>query len=200
AFRIASTVLPLSTDRLRKPRGHNDIQSALQIMLTARDELARERTRAVNALTALLRTIDLGIDARRAVGMKVIRQIASWRSRKEPLGLATARAEAIRLAQRVRQTHAEIVRNDAQLASLVAQSPAAGLTNETGIGPVTAATVLVAWAHTLADSERGSLCRLSWCQPTARIVRQHRAIPAQPRRRSPTQPSSKRDRDGSDDP
>src|SRR5699024_4788462 len=147
AFRIASTVLPLSTDRLRKPRGHNDIQSALQIMLTARDELARERTRAVNALTALLRTMDLGIDARRALGMKIINQIASWRSRKEPLHLATARAEAIRLAQRVRQAHAEILQSDKQLSNLTAQSPAAGLTNETGIGPVTAATMLVAWAY-----------------------------------------------------
>jgi len=58
AFRIASAVLPLCTDRLRTPRGHNDIRTALQILLTARDELARERTRAVNALTALLRTMD----------------------------------------------------------------------------------------------------------------------------------------------
>jgi len=144
AFRIASAVLPLSTDRLRKPRGYDEIQSALQILLTARDELARERTRVVNALTALLRTIDLGIDARRALGMKIISQIASWRSRKEPLHLATARAEAIRLAQRVRQAHAEILQNDKQLSNLIAQSPAADLTNETGIGPVTAATMLVA--------------------------------------------------------
>jgi hypothetical protein len=40
AFRIASTVLSMSTDRLRKPRRHDDIQAALQILLTARDELA----------------------------------------------------------------------------------------------------------------------------------------------------------------
>jgi len=147
AFRIASAVLPLVTDRLRKPRGHDDIRTALQILLTARDELARERTRAVNALTALLRTIDLGIDARRALGMKIISQIASWRSRKEPISLAIARSEAIRLAQRVRQAHTEILQNDKQLSNLIAQSPAADLTNETGIGPVTAATMLVAWAY-----------------------------------------------------
>lgn len=89
AFRIASAVLPLTAERLRKPRRHDEMQAALQILLTARDELARERTRAVNALTALLRTIDLGIDARRAPGMNVILKIASWRSRKEPLNIAT---------------------------------------------------------------------------------------------------------------
>src|SRR5699024_6898121 len=144
AFRIASAVSPSTAERLRKPRRHDEMQAALQILLTARDELARERTRVVNDLTALLRTIDLGIDARRALGMKIISQIASWRSRKEPLHLATARAETIRLAQRVRQAHAEILQNDKQLSNLIAQSPAADLTNETGIGPVTAATMLVA--------------------------------------------------------
>lgn len=148
AFRIASAVLPLTTDRLRKPRLHDDLQAAVQILLTARDELTRERTRAINALTALLRTIDLGVDAPSALGMKTIHQIAAWRSRQEPLGRATARTEAIRLAQRVRQTHTEIARNDKQLSRLIAQSPAAGLTSETGIGPVTAARVLVAWDHT----------------------------------------------------
>jgi|SRR5690625_5249184 len=147
AFRIASTVLSMSTDRLRRPRRHDDIQATLQILLTARHELARERTRAVNALTALLRTIDLGIDARRALGMRTINQIAAWRTRQESLKQATARTEAIRLAQRVRQTHTEIAQNDKQLSHLVAQSPAAGLTSETGIGPVTAATVLAAWAY-----------------------------------------------------
>lgn len=115
--------------------------------MTARDELVRERTRAINALTALLRTIDLGIDVRRALGMKTILKIASWRSRKEALNIAIARAEAIRLAQRVRQAHAEILQNDKQLSSLIAHSPAADLTSETGIGPVTAATMLVAWAY-----------------------------------------------------
>ena len=147
AFRIASAVLPLTTERLRKPRRHDDIQAALQVLLTARDELARERTRAINALTALLRRIDSGIDARRALGMKIISQIASWRRRQEPLGQATARAEAIRLAQRVRQAHAEILQNDKQLSSLIAHSLAADLTNQTGIGPVTAAMMLVAWAY-----------------------------------------------------
>lgn len=80
--------------------------------------------------------------------MNVILKIASWRSRKEPLNIATARVEATSLAQRVRQAHVEILQNDKQLSSLIAQSPAADLTSETGIGPVTAATMLVAWAYT----------------------------------------------------
>jgi hypothetical protein len=42
------------------------IRAAAQILLTARDELTSERTRAVNAPTALVRTADLGIDTRRS--------------------------------------------------------------------------------------------------------------------------------------
>lgn len=147
AFRIATTVLPLATDRLRKPRTNDGIHAALKVLLTARDELARERTRAINALTALLRTVDLGVDARRALGKRAIHEVAAWRTRDEPLDLATARTEAIRLAQRVQHSEAEIKNNDTKISNLVAQSPAAKLTNETGIGPVTAATVLIAWAH-----------------------------------------------------
>src|SRR5699024_5329031 len=119
----------------------------LKTLLTARDEITRERTRAVNALTALTRSIDLGIDARHSLAKLSITQIAGWRSRAEPLETATARAEAIRLAKRVHHAEADLKTNYAAIAALVAVSPAAGLTQEIGIGPVTAATVLVAWSH-----------------------------------------------------
>lgn len=65
------------------------IRAAAQILLTARDELAGERTRAVNALTALVRVADLGIDARRSLGAKKICEIARRRLREEDLAAAT---------------------------------------------------------------------------------------------------------------
>lgn len=43
------------------------IRAALNILTVARDQMATERTRTVNALTALIRSYDLGIDARRAL-------------------------------------------------------------------------------------------------------------------------------------
>jgi hypothetical protein len=63
ARRITAAVLPLEDEQLRTPRMDEGIRAAAQILLTARDELTRERTRAVNALTALVRIADLGIDA-----------------------------------------------------------------------------------------------------------------------------------------
>jgi hypothetical protein len=84
AHRIASTVLSLTTDQLRQPRDNKGVQAALKTLLSARDVIGREQTRAINALTALLRTTDLGIDARRALSKRVITQVAQWRTRLPP--------------------------------------------------------------------------------------------------------------------
>lgn len=84
ARRIANAALPLSLDKWRRPRGNNGIQAALKTLLAARDNISRERTKTINALTSLLQTIDLGADARRAPGKRVVNQIASWRARDAP--------------------------------------------------------------------------------------------------------------------
>lgn len=39
----------------------------LRVLVVAREQRVAERTRAINALTALLRTIDLGLDTRKAL-------------------------------------------------------------------------------------------------------------------------------------
>ncbi|CAM5710286.1 hypothetical protein SGRIM119S_07273 [Streptomyces griseorubiginosus] len=147
ARRIAAAVLPLPEEQLRNPRMDEGIRTAAQILLTARDELTGERTRAVNALTALVRTADLGVDARRSLGAKKVGEMARWRPREEDLATATARTEAVRLARRILVLDAEITDNTNRIGELVDASPAAELVEETGIGPVTAATVLVAWSH-----------------------------------------------------
>lgn len=69
-----------------------------------RAALARERTAAVNALTALLRVVELGMDARKPLTGTKINTIAAWRERDEEFGVQTCRREAIRLAK-------EIIRN-----------------------------------------------------------------------------------------
>ncbi|WP_368823614.1 IS110 family transposase [Kocuria arenosa] len=70
ARRIAAALLTPAEEQLRTPRMDEGIRAATRILLTARDELTRERTRAVNALTALVRIADLGIDARRPSAQK----------------------------------------------------------------------------------------------------------------------------------
>ena len=51
------------------------------------------------------------------------------------------------MAKRILTLDAEITENTNQIGELVEASPAAALVEETGIGPVTAATVLVAWSQ-----------------------------------------------------
>jgi len=124
AQRIAAAVLALPTDQLRNPRQDEGVRAATQILLTVRDELAGERTRAVNALTALLRITDLGLDVRRPLGARRIAEVARWRTRDEHIAAATARTEAIRLGKRILDLDAELDQNMARISELVQASPA----------------------------------------------------------------------------
>lgn len=165
ARRIAAAVLPLAEEQLRTPRMDEGIRAATQILLTARDELTGERTRAVNALTALVHITDLGMDARHPLGAKKIAGISRWRPREEDLAAATARTEAVRLAKRILTLDAEITDNMNRIGELVEASPAAALVEETGIGPVTAATVLVAWSHPGRVRDEAAFAALAGVNP-----------------------------------
>ncbi|MEV3927750.1 IS110 family transposase [Actinomadura coerulea] len=147
AQRIAATVLPLDTCELRRPRLAEGVRAALRVLVAARDHMTAERTATLNALIALLRIADLGIDARKAMTGTQIATVARWRARDEELGAATARTEAIRLAKRVLELDEQIAANGAQMTRLVQASQAAPLLEKVGIGPVTAAICLTAWSH-----------------------------------------------------
>lgn len=147
ARRIAEAALPLEEDQLRHPRSDEGERAALRVLVTARDHMTGERTSTVNALTALMRVIDLGIDARRPLRSKQILEISRWRPREEPLAQATARAEATRLANRVVALNDELTANQKAIATLVRATPAAELLDKTGVGPITAAVCLTAWSH-----------------------------------------------------
>ncbi len=136
AHAIATAVLPLEEDRLRRPRADDGTRQALRVLVTARDQLAQEKTMNVNALTALLRTNDLGIDARKPLTAAQIGQASRWQHRTEPLALATARSEAVRLARRILELEDALTVNHARLSELI-----------TAIGACTAAVVITAWSH-----------------------------------------------------
>lgn len=93
-----------------------------------------------------MRAHDLGTDARRALTNTQMRHIAAWRPRSEPVGLATARAEAVRLAARVAQLDVDLNNNRDQLTGIVTER-APGLLEIPGVGAITAAVVLCAWSH-----------------------------------------------------
>lgn len=63
AHRIAAATLPVPVDKLRRPRLNDGVRQAIRILVTARNAITRDRTRSINALTALLRSKDLGMDA-----------------------------------------------------------------------------------------------------------------------------------------
>ena len=74
-------------------------------------------------------------------------EVSKWRSRTEPVDVAIARAEAVRLAKRVMDLDAELAQNTKTTTALLQQSPARVLLDKRGIGPVTAAVALAAWSH-----------------------------------------------------
>jgi transposase len=90
ARRIARSVLGTDTAALRRPRASEGIRAAIRILMASREQLTKERTRTINALLAVLRTMDMGIDARRALSRAQIAQVSAWRARSEPPPLSPA--------------------------------------------------------------------------------------------------------------
>ncbi|MFT3969188.1 MAG: IS110 family transposase [Micropruina sp.] len=146
AVTAARGALHKDSDRLADRRAGN-IRSALQILLTARDSMRRDRTRSKNALTALLRTHPLGLDARTGVTRAQINQITAWRQRPtDTTTIGVARAEARRLASHIHNLNTELDNNERTLLTLVEQLQPT-LLDLPGIGPINAATVLTVWSH-----------------------------------------------------
>jgi hypothetical protein len=144
---IATAVLPLEEERLRRPRADDGARHALRVLVAARDQMAVEKTMNINALTALLRTNELGIDARQPLTMAQIGVASRWQHRVEPLAIATARDEAVRLARRIRELQQALTSNQARLTELITAGPAAPLLEEVGVGAYTAAVIISAWSH-----------------------------------------------------
>lgn len=172
AVAAARSSLPMDTRELRDRRGttsqDDQLRTALAVLSTAREQATTERTRAINALTALARTHDLGIDARRKLKSSQIDQISRWRSRHEPLGAATARAHAITLARRVLELDQALAHNRAQVEELMethAPEQSQALLAAPGIGPVVAATVLVAWGHAGRVRSEAALAMIAGTAP-----------------------------------
>jgi hypothetical protein len=100
AVRIARSVLGVDSSRLRWPRATGP-RVVLRVLVVAREQMVAERTRAINALTALLRTIDLGIDTRQPLSRSQIKVIARWRPRvEESVSRAFSRSDPVGQAHR----------------------------------------------------------------------------------------------------
>jgi transposase len=113
----------------------------------ARSLIDHQRTANRNALTALLRTVNLGIDARSPLTDTQIAAIAPWRNtRCANIVDLTARAEAKRLAAAVSEQTRQLRHNHTELAEH-AQRLAPGLQQTPGVRPVTAGILICAYSH-----------------------------------------------------
>lgn len=147
AQRMAVAALPMDGEKLRIPRLNDGARAALRVLVTAREMLAVERPKYVNALTALLRVTLLGIDARRPLSNAQVLEVAGWRTRDEAIELKVARAEAVRLARRIGELDEQIKENTCEMSDLVKLSEGKELLELKGVGTVVAAVCVAAWSH-----------------------------------------------------
>ncbi|ROP61220.1 IS110 family transposase [Curtobacterium sp. ZW137] len=142
----ARAVLRTDTALLSWPRT-GKIRSALRVLLAARRSMDGQRTASRNALTALLRTIDLGIDARRPLTDTQITVIAAWRQHpSDDIDKVIARGEAVRLARDVIDLTGKLNANYNALEQYVS-ALAPTVMDIAGVGPVSAAVFLTAYSH-----------------------------------------------------
>ncbi len=142
----ARYALARNEDSISQPRAGGKRQ-ALRVLLAARRLIDGQRTANRNALTALLRIIDLELDVRRPITARQLEEIHSWRARaSDDTVTAIARQEAKRLAAAIKAGDHKLAENRASLLKL-ADELAPGLQNTVGVGPVTAAIIICAYSH-----------------------------------------------------
>lgn len=174
AASIATRTLPIEVTALTIPRSGDDRQ-ALRVLLTARTQMTRSTTAMINALTALVRTGDLGVDARHPLSKKQIRHISAWRTREtDTYSQTVARSETKRLATTITGLWEDTKENLETLDTLT-QKMSPALRAMIGVGPLTCRPIphhlVTPRTHPLRSRLRFA-CR---CQSNTRIIRQHTA-------------------------
>lgn len=182
ALAAARTVLAEQVGALLTPRAEGN-REALRVLLDARGIMDRQCTADRLALTALLRTTDLGVDARQALTDEQVLQLSHWRVRRdEDLQTRITRAEAKRLATAVLQFKAQLAANHQRLQDVVA-TMANGLMDLSGGG----ARVRGPGARLLFAPRQGPfggcLRCTGWGESDPGLLRQQDPEPAQPPRR-----------------
>ena len=148
AHMAATNALNLDTDAVATPRA-DGCREALRILSVARQEMTNTQTRHINQLRALLLG---GDDSERELSRGKLPNtrldtIARRRGHSsDGVEQTVRRAEARRLALTIKASRAALVENKKQLAELVDQT-APTLTEALGVGPVSAAQVIMSWSH-----------------------------------------------------
>jgi transposase len=176
ALQAAQAVL--TAKHYAAPRRDGD-REALRILLVAREHATTTRTAAVNLFKSLLLTAPdaLRESLRRLSTPRQTAACAVLRvNPREPLEDRVRRQTLRSLAQRIRLLDKEIRANERQLRELVdAVMPA--LLDEPGVGPVSAANLIVAWSHPgrcRSEAAFAALAGVSPLQASSGRIKRHR--------------------------
>ena len=171
----------LSAGRLAQPRADGS-REALRILLTARAQASTARTAAVNTLKALL--LGAPDNLRQPLrGLSTPRQARRCRSLRvhasQPVNEQILRAELRRLATHIGAWDRELRANKAQLRQLVTQIMPA-LLDQPGVGPMSAAQLLVSWSHPgrfRSEAAFAALAGVSPLEASSGKITRHRLNP-----------------------
>jgi len=160
----ARNILHLSMAALICPRIGNE-RKILRITLGSRNNLVKQQTMDKNALNALVRSLDIGVDARKALTYAKITELASSRCYAcDAPHEAAARFEAKRLAVSIVERRKVLDANELALEKLV-RTIAPMLLSMSGVGPVCAAQILCAYSHKGRIKSPEAFCTLAGVAP-----------------------------------
>ncbi len=148
AHHAVLSTLAMDADKLPVPRADGD-REALRILLVGHREITDTKTGQINGLRALLIT---GDDHDRALGRGTLtigrlQTIARRRARADDTReQSVRRAEARRLALAILDAQRALTARRKQIVELV-ESLAPGMTAQRGVGPISAAQLLVTFSH-----------------------------------------------------
>lgn len=158
--------LQQDAEKLPTPRADGD-REALRILLCARQELTTTSTGQINRLKALLRDGD-DTDHRLARGKLTITTLSALAKRRPPRNATRAQAvrhfEIRRLAVAILQARRELSTNHSELAAIVTDL-VPGLTDQCGIGPVSAAQAIVSFSHVGRCRNDAAFAKLAGTSP-----------------------------------
>lgn len=138
----------LGREKLAEPRARGE-REAMRVLVVTRESAVRDRTRATNALKAMIVSApdELRDRIRTDHGTALITACAHLRD--APTRPSDYRATIValaRLAKRIQALDAEIKAHDRDLKALTTKH-CPQLVAEFGVGPIVAANIYIAWSH-----------------------------------------------------
>lgn len=175
-FAAAASILGQETDLLLQPRRDGE-RDAISVLLAARRRIDHQRTANRNALNALARQIDLGVDARHALTDKQVKEISEWRAREhDTVEERVARVEAIEQAKSLKAYKTRLKEIEAELVDLE-EKLTPGMQDQFVMDPVTVGIILAAYSHPgriRSEAAFAALAGASPLQASSGYTKRHR--------------------------